>query len=139
MQTAKKSAKKVFVLAAIPVIVAALLVPAFTHNAEPQAQAETNAKTVEIRIVGTQAPQFAPYKVSIKAGDSVKFINVDGQMGGLPHWILSVDSVSGIPNGVFDSDLMEIGDTYTAKFDAHGVYAFTDGIYPATQGYIIVD
>jgi plastocyanin len=138
-QRTKESAKKAFMLAVIPVIVAAMLVPAFTHNTEPQAAAETNAKTVQIRIVGSDDVQFAPSRVSIKVGDEVTFINVDGYNGGVQHWVLSIDGVSGIPDGVFNSGMMKVGDTYTVKFNTHGVYTFIDGIYPATNGYIIVD
>jgi plastocyanin len=92
-----------------------------------------------IQIVGTQDMQFAPAKIRINVGDEVKFINVDGQNGGLAYWVLSVDSANGVPNGVFDSGLMEVGDTYTVKFNARGVYTFIDGIYPATEGYIVVE
>lgn len=60
MQRTKKSIKKTFALAVIPVIVAAMLVPTFTNKIEPQAAATTNTNTVKMQIHGTQAPQFAP-------------------------------------------------------------------------------
>jgi len=130
---------KAFALAGIALILAATSVPAFTSNVEPQAYAETNAKTAQIQIIGTHAPQFAPTKVRINVGDEVNFINVDGQKGGVIHSILSIDSTNGVPNGVFHSGLMKVGNTYTVKFTTHGLYEFIDGIYPAMHGYIVVD
>jgi len=138
LQRTNNLGKKVVALAGIVLILTALVVSVFTNNFELRAYAETNTKAAQILIVGTQAPQFAPERVSVKAGDEVKFINVDGESGGLPHWVLSIDSLSGVPNGAFDSGLMNVGDTYTVKFNTRGVYTFIDGIYPATHGYIIV-
>jgi hypothetical protein len=45
-----KSAKKALVLAGIPVIVAAMLVPAFTHNAGLQARADTDRRNARHAI-----------------------------------------------------------------------------------------
>ncbi len=137
MRRTSESAKKVFVLAGM--ILAAILAQAFTYYIPPQANADTNAKTAQILILGTHAPQFAPFKARINVGDEVKFINVDGQNGGVIHRIISIDSANGVPNGVFNSGLMKVGDNYTVKFNKHGLYEFIDVIYPAMHGYIVVD
>ncbi len=137
MQRTNESAKKVFVLAGM--ILAAMLAQGLTYYIPPQANADTNAKTAQVLILGTHAPQFAPSKARINVGDEVKFINVDGQNGGVIHRILSIDSANGVTNGVFNSGLMKVGDTYTVKFNKHGLYEFIDGIYPAMHGYIVVD
>ncbi len=137
MQRTNESTKKIFVLAGM--ILAAMVAQALTYYIPSQANADTNAKTAQIQIVGTHAPQFAPTKARINVGDEVKFINLDRQNGGVIHRVLSIDSANGVPNGVFDSRLMKVGDTYTVKFSKHGLYEFIDGIYPAMHGYIVVD
>jgi len=90
-----------------------------------------------VMIAGHEDPRFVPYTIHLKIGDSIRFINQDGQDGGLAHDVISVDQ-SGVPNSNFKSYLPNVGDTFTVKFSEPGTYYYTDSIYPKMQGTIVV-
>ena len=79
--------------------------------------------------MGHEEPKFVPHVVHLKIGDSIRFINQDGQDGGLAHDVISVDE-SGMPNGKFNGTLLNTGDTYTEKFTESGIYNYIDSTYP---------
>ncbi len=97
--------------------------------------ATSTIKTV--MIVGHEEPEFVPNVVHLKIGDSVRFINQDGQDGGLAHQVISVDE-SGIPDNKFNATLENSGDTYTKKFTESGIYHFTDSTYPQMHTILVV-
>ncbi len=90
-----------------------------------------------VMIIGHEEPQFVPHMVHLKIGDSIRFINQDGQDGGLAHDVISVDE-SGMPNGKFNGIILNVGDTYTEKFTESGIYNYIDSTYPQMQGIIVV-
>lgn len=90
-----------------------------------------------VMIVGHEDPQFVPQIVHLKINDSIRFINQDGQDGGLAHDVVSVDQ-SGIPNGSFKSYLPKVGDSFTVKFSEAGTYYYIDSIYPKAYGTIVI-
>jgi len=90
-----------------------------------------------VMISGHEDPRFVPHTIQLKIGDSIRFINQDGQDGGLAHDVVSVDQ-SGVPNGNFRSYLPNAGDTFTVKFSEPGIYYYTDSIYTKMQGTIVV-
>ena len=113
-------------------------------------QADAIKKTVELRetiaisntlktvmIVGHEDPQFVPQTIHLKIGDSIRFIILDGQDGGLAHSIVSVDE-NGISNGNFKGYLPNVSDTFTVKFSESGTYYYIDSTYPTMHGTIVV-
>jgi plastocyanin len=113
-------------------------------------QADAIKKTVELRetiaisntlktvmIVGHEDPQFVPQTIHLKIGDSIRYINLDGQDGGLAHSIVSVDE-NGISNGNFKGYLPNVSDTFIVKFSESGTYNYIDSTYPQMQGIIVV-
>ena len=90
-----------------------------------------------VMIIGHEVPQFVPNVVYLKTGDSIRFINQDGQDGGLAHDVISVNE-SGIPDGKFSGTLLNIGDIYIEKFTEAGIYNFIDSAYPQMQGILVV-
>ena len=92
-----------------------------------------------VMIVGIENPQFVPQFVQLNVNDSIKFINQDGQNGGLPHDVVSVDHKSGIPDGNFNGTLLKVGDTFIVKFTESGTYHYTDSIFPQMHGAIVVE
>ncbi len=90
-----------------------------------------------VMIQGHEEPQFVPHIVHLRINDSVKFINQDGQEGGLAHDVVSVDE-SGMPNDVFSGYLPKVGDSFTVKFAEPGTYYYIDSIYPDMKGSIVV-
>jgi len=97
------------------VAVAALVV-----GATPATPAST--KTVQIK-----RSSFLPAIVSIKTGDSVKWVNTDTQN----HQVVS-------NNGSFVSPILGPGKTYSHLFNASGTYRYHDGLNPAVKGTIKV-
>ena len=97
----------------------------------------TSSAIKTVMIVGHEEPQFVPHMVHLKIGDSIRFINQDGQDGGLAHDVISVDE-SGMPNGKFNGIILNVGDTYTEKFTESGIYNYIDSTYPQMQGIIVV-
>ncbi len=97
----------------------------------------TSSSVKTVMIVGHEDPQFVPQTIHLKIGDSMRFINQDGQDGGLAHDVISVDQ-SGVPNGNFKGYLPNVGDTFTVKFSEPGTYYYIDSIYPKMHGTIVV-
>jgi plastocyanin len=139
--------KGIIALAGISALIALLSVPIMTagHFDEPKAQAEDDSAPalMQPRIVivaGNEDPQFSPIQIKIRAGEEVKFFNVDGFKGiGRAHRIVSMDVGSGIPDGIFDTGILSMGESSTIKMSEPGVYGFIDMLWPASRGAIIVE
>jgi len=70
---------------------------------------------------------FAPMSITVKAGASVTWKNLDGE----PHTVTSVD-------GLFRSGALDQNDTYTFKFDKPGTYKYLCSIHPKMMASVIV-
>ena len=70
---------------------------------------------------------FSPMSLTIKAGGSVTWKNLDGE----PHTVTSVD-------GLFRSGALDQNDSYTFKFDKPGTYKYLCSIHPRMMAAIIV-
>lgn len=71
--------------------------------------------------------QFRPATLSIAAGQSVRFVNRDGEA----HTITAVDRG-------FDSGGLDNGDSWTHRFTKPGRYAYLCALHPFMRGTIIV-
>ena len=70
---------------------------------------------------------FAPMSLTIKAGTSVTWMNLDGE----PHTVTSVD-------GLFRSGAIDQDGSFTFKFDKPGTYMYLCSIHPKMRASIIV-
>jgi plastocyanin len=70
---------------------------------------------------------FSPMSLTIKAGSSVTWKNLDGE----PHTVTSVD-------GMFRSGALDQNDTFTFKFDKPGTYKYLCSIHPRMMAAIVV-
>jgi len=70
---------------------------------------------------------FSPMSLTIKAGSSVTWKNLDGE----PHTVTSVD-------GLFRSGALDQNDSYTFKFDKPGTYKYLCSIHPRMKAAIVV-
>jgi plastocyanin len=70
---------------------------------------------------------FAPMTLTVKAGTSVTWKNLDGE----PHTITSVD-------GLFRSGAIDQDESFTYKFDKPGTYKYLCSIHPKMRAAIIV-
>lgn len=91
-----------------------------------------------VMIIGHEEPQFVPQIIHLKVNDSIRFINQDGQEGGLAHDVVSIDKNTGVPDGNFGEFLQNVGDIYTVKFSESGTYYYIDTIHPHMRGTIVV-
>ncbi len=70
---------------------------------------------------------FSPMMLTIKAGSSVTWKNMDGE----PHTVTSLD-------GLFRSGALDQNDSFTFKFDKPGTYKYLCSIHPRMMAAIIV-
>jgi plastocyanin len=84
------------------------------------AQAQTNAVVIKNF-------DFAPMSITIKAGTSVTWKNLDGE----PHTVTSVD-------GLFRSGAIDEDESFTFKFDKPGTYKYLCSIHPRMVAAVIV-
>ncbi|WP_144108176.1 cupredoxin domain-containing protein [Paraburkholderia sp. BCC1886] len=70
---------------------------------------------------------FSPMSITIKAGTTVTWKNLDGE----PHTVVN-------DAGVFRSAALDQDDTYQFRFDKPGVYKVFCGIHPAMKETITV-
>ena len=70
---------------------------------------------------------FSPMEVTVSAGSTVTWKNMDGE----PHTVASAD-------GLFRSPALDENDTYSFKFDKPGVYKYVCSIHPKMMAVITV-
>ena len=70
---------------------------------------------------------FSPMSLTVKAGTSVTWQNLDGE----PHTVTSVD-------GLFRSGALDQNESYTFKFAKPGTYKYLCSIHPKMMAAIIV-
>jgi len=103
-----------------------------------EAYATSNSYEKTVRIAGLDQVSFVPNTINITKGDTIVFINVDGTNGGIAHSIVSVQIGTTLPDGIFDSGLIKIGQSFKISFDEPGIYEYIDSIYPSIRGIIHV-
>ena len=139
-----KTTKKVGIVFAT-IVLALVISPAIPYSEAGESRKitaamedfSTSSMIKTVMIVGHEDPQFVPQIIYLKIGDSIRFINQDGQDGGLAHAVVSVDP-SGVPNNIFKDYLPNVSDTFTVKFSEPGTYYYIDSIYPTMHGTIVV-
>ena len=105
-------------------VFAALLLAAVatvTITIEGPAQAQGDAAVVIKNF------DFSPMAVTVPAGASVTWKNLDGE----PHTVTSVD-------GLFRSGALDQGDSFTFKFIKPGVYRYLCSIHPRMTASVTV-
>ena len=95
-------------------------VAALVAGAAPAAPAST--ATVQIK-----RSSFSPSSVTIKTGDTIKWVNTDTQN----HQVVS-------NNGSFVSPILGPGKTYSHRFNASGTYRYHDGLNATVKGVVKV-
>lgn len=87
-----------------------------------------------VNIVGIEAPFFVPNSINVKAGTTLSFVNVDGNM----HTVTTVKKGTTEPDGIIDSGIIKAGETFTAKFDKPGTYEYFCAIHTGMKGTVNV-
>ena len=78
---------------------------------------------------------FLPGEVTIAAGGHVEWANTDEAM----HFATSGDGATMTPDGVFDSGMMNPGDTFSFTFEEPGTYPYYCMVHAWMVGTIIVE
>ena len=102
----------------LPLVAVSVLVV----GAAPATSAATVTKTVQIKRTG-----FSPASLTIKAGDTVRWINSDTRN----HQVVS-------NNGTFVSPILGPGRAFSYQCQAAGTYHYHDGLNPALKGTVVV-
>src|ERR1700733_11387386 len=98
------------------------LIPAFPGvllAATVSVSAIDPAKAQDADTVVMKNFDFSPMTLTVKAGTTVTWKNLDGE----PHTVVS-------PDGVFRSHALDQGDTFTFKFDKTGTFKYICSIHP---------
>jgi plastocyanin len=90
--------------------------------AMPMVRATTNNNTVLIKDF-----DFGPMQLSVPAGTTVAWKNLDGE----PHTIVSAE-------GLFRSNALDQDDTFTYRFDKPGTYRYVCSLHPRMVGTVVV-
>jgi len=85
------------------------------------------AQAQEAKAVVMKNFDFSPMSITIKAGTSVTWKNLDGE----PHTVTSVD-------GLFRSGALDQNDSFTFKFDKPGTYKYLCSIHPRMMASVVV-
>jgi len=109
---------------------------------EVMMEESTGPTTLHVEIpIGTAVPGceesnscFTPADISINAGDTVHWMNVDTAA----HTVTGGSASSG-PSGVFDSSLVMADATYEFKFDDAGSYDYYCMVHPWMTGSVTVN
>jgi len=85
------------------------------------------APAAEANTIVLKAFHFSPMSLTVPAGATVIWKNLDGE----PHTVVS-------DAGLFRSGGLDQNDSFTFKFDKPGTYRFICSIHPSMMGTIIV-
>lgn len=103
--------------------------------ADTQTTTPTKTEPNHVSILGQSAPYFGPNDLSVKAGDTVTFTNTDFVL----HTVTSIASQDDpTPDGVFDTGLINSGESAEVTFDEPGTYDYFCSIHPQMRGTVTV-
>lgn len=89
----------------------------------------------QVSILGQAAPYFGPNDLTVQTGDTVTFTNADFVL----HTATSIASQDDpTPNGVFDTGLLNNGESAEVMFDEAGTYDYFCSIHPQMRGTVTV-
>ncbi|MBI3639274.1 MAG: cupredoxin domain-containing protein [Thaumarchaeota archaeon] len=87
-----------------------------------------------VNVLGVESPFFTPNSININTGTTLTFVNTDGNV----HTVTSVKAGTQNPDGIFDSNMIKPGQTFSYKFDKAGTYEYICTIHPHMHGTVIV-
>jgi plastocyanin len=97
--------------------------------------ASTPSEPNQVSILGQAAPYFGPNNLNVRAGERVTFVNSDFVL----HTATSIASQDDpTPDGVFDTGLLNNGESTEVTFDEAGTYNYFCSIHPQMRGTITV-
>ena len=106
----------------------------------------TDSQVSEIKIVEesgfsqscAETDCYTPSVLTIKSGTVVTMTNTD-ETGVHTFTSGTVDGQTPIPDGIFDSNILMVGDSYERKFSQKGTYDYYCTLHTWMTGQIIVE
>jgi plastocyanin len=95
---------------------------------------EEIAKENTVEIVGIESPFYTPNTITVSAGETIVFDNVDPNY----HTVTSVKPGTIEHDGKFDSGLLNAGQTYELTIDEQGTYDYFCSLHIGMKGIVIV-
>lgn len=95
---------------------------------------EKTMKENAVTIVGLESPFYMPNTITVSAGETIAFDNVDANY----HTVTSVASGTSDHDGKFDSGILKAGDSYELTLDESGTYDYFCSLHTGMKGIIIV-
>jgi len=95
---------------------------------------EETAKENTVDIVGLESPFYMPNTITVSAGETIVFDNVDPNY----HTVTSVKPGTIEHDGKFDSGLLNAGESYELTIDEQGTYDYFCSLHIGMKGTIIV-
>jgi len=92
----------------------------------------------QVLILGQAAPYFEPQNLTVKAGTTITFTNSDFVIHTVTSTDATVGTASPTPNGIFDTGILNHGESKQIKFDKVGTYNYFCSIHPHMRGTITV-
>lgn len=89
--------------------------------------ADSPAASLESGTISIREFMFSPTSITVSAGTTVRWKNLDGE----PHTVRAVD-------GSFASGALDQNDTFAFRFDKAGTYKYACSIHPQMVGTIVV-
>lgn len=121
------------------IVAAALYFLVFKKDGEPpkpQFSAEILALAEQPNSIKMNGSEFSPKSLSIKAGNSVNFVNLDTE----EHWPASDDHPSHQIYSNFDPRRpIKVGESWSFKFDKAGTWGCHDHLFPNFRCSIVVE
>jgi len=95
---------------------------------------EETAKENTVDIVGLESPFYMPNTITVSAGETIVFDNVDPNY----HTVTSVKPGTIEHDGKFDSGLLNAGESYELTIDEQGTYDYFCSLHIGMKGTVIV-
>ena len=112
----------------VPIVLATLFVLCATIAIEARVREELAKKTDNVVVVSMKDKKFDSAKVTIKVGQTVKWVNDDEH----DHTVLADD-------GSFKSENISANESFSFTFSTAGKYPYTCTYHPRMKGVIIVE
>lgn len=125
-----------------------ILADGYQSYQTPPVRASRCLTCIDARLVPTQlgattmaltGDGFNPPAVTLNAGESLEWVNVDAAGRGIEATAASANALQAAAEPVWASGLLQTGARFTASFNQPGTYTLVDPLDPQTRATVIVE
>ncbi len=99
---------------------------------------ELNTESLQVDMIGQEAPFYSPNTITVSEGSSVLFKNTDAILHTATSTNDEIGTVSPSPSDSFDTGLLMGNQEKLIEFEKEGTYNYFCTIHPFMQGTVIV-